>query len=169
MHQPQHLEPWTADGPTGFDSASNYAGPDFSHYWQAPVAFTRDSDTLATSNWHVVTDSILKAAHHEETEIHRMGHWGCGWYEILLIHPSDSAALECADEWACTLSNYPVASESHWSELQWETAAEVWESSPLRERIEVCDRHSISIMAARRDELPTDPQGGLIQYLADGV
>ena len=167
-YQPEHLDRWTADGPTGFDSAANYAGPDMSHYWKAPVAFTRDADSLATSNWDVVTESILKVAQHDETEIHRMGHWACGWYEILVIHSADTAALQVADQWAATLADYPIADESHWSELQWNTAAEVWESWGLRDRMEACERYGISIMAARRDEMPEDPQGGLLDYLADG-
>lgn len=168
-YEPEHLEKWSVDGPTGFDSAANYSGSDLSHYYQAPVAITRDADTLAISNWAVVTDAILKVAAHDETEIHRMGHWACGWYEILVIHPSDAAALQCADEWACSLADYPVASEEHWSELQWNTAAEVWQSWGLRDRMEACERFGISIMAARRDEIPEDPQSGLLDYLADGI
>lgn len=166
-YEPQHLEHWRVDGPTGFDSAANYSGPHFSMYFQAPVAITRDADTLATSNWHVVTESILKVAQHDATEIHRMGHWGCGWYEILLIHPDDGAALEAADNWAAVLSEYPVADDEHYSQLQWDTACDNWDGMTLRSRIEACESCGISIMAARRDEIPEDPQGSMLHYLTD--
>lgn len=168
-YTPEHLETWTVDGPTGFDSAANYAGVDLSQFYQAPVAITRDADTLATSNWEVVTESILKVACHEETEIHRMGHWACGWYDILVIHPSDTAALACADDWACVLAEYPVADYEHHSQLQWEQACDTWDGMSLRQRIEACERCRISIMAARRDEIPEDSQGELLQYLTDAA
>ena len=168
-YQPEHLDRWHVDGPTAFDSAANYAGSDLSYLWQAPVGLTRDADTLATSNWEVVTESILKASQHDETDIHRFGHWACGWYELLLIHPDDTAALQAADQWACTLSDYPVADDEHHSELQWATAADYWHGMSLRDRMDACERYHVSIFAARRDEMPESPYGGLVSYLSDGV
>lgn len=167
-YQPEHLDRWSVDGPTGFDSAANYSGTDLSAFYQAPVALTRDADTLATSNWEVITESILDCATSENTEILRMGHWACGWYEILVIDASDSEALECADRWACSMADYPVASEEHWSELQWNTATEYWERMSLRDRMEACERYDVSVFAARRDEIPECRSGEIVGYLADG-
>ena len=44
-----------------------------------------------------------------------------------LIHESDAAALQCADEWACALSDYPIASEEDCSALEHEAEQEAWE------------------------------------------
>ena len=100
---PEHLELWSADGPTAFDSAANYAGADLSDFYVAPVSITRDSGLLERSNWEVVTAEIASLASHKETGVATMGHWACGWYEIFLIHKDDAPALEAADKCACAL------------------------------------------------------------------
>ena len=169
---PDHLEQW--DHPTGFDSARNFSGDSdhlHDHYFVAPVSTSRDADILTRSNWDVVTDEILKVARHNDTEIHRFGHWGCGWYEQLLIHKSDTEALKVAEEWCCTLADYPVASDVHYSELQREEAAEYWERMDIKERLKVLENtvnrwaYNVSIFVTRRDELPCDYDGSLFDYL----
>lgn len=169
---PDHLEQW--DHPTGFDSSRNFSGDsDHLHdrYFVAPVSTSRDADILTRSNWDVVTDEILKVARHNDTEIHRFGHWGCGWYEQLLIHKSDTEALKVAEEWCCTLADYPVASDVHYSELQREEAAEYWERMDIKERLKVLENtvnrwaYNVSIFVTRRDELPCDYDGSLFDYL----
>ena len=57
-YQPEHLERWSADGPTAFDSAANYAGADLSNFYVAPVSVTRDSQLLERCNWEVVTAQL---------------------------------------------------------------------------------------------------------------
>ena len=89
-------------------------------------------------------------------EIHRFGHWGPGWYEIVLIHPSNELALRAADEWAAALDDYPVADEEHFSETEMNEVYEWWESSSLRDRIELLSGAGDSIFAARREEIPED-------------
>lgn len=168
-YEPEHLERWSADGPTSWDSAANYAGADLSAFYVAPVSVTRDSLLLERVNWQVVTADLERVSQHDETGSVSMGHWACGWYEIFLIHAEDAAALEAADEWACSLADYPVADESAWSEAEWEAVAEYWERCGLSDRMEALDRHGLSVFAARRDELPQDPTGSLFQDLADGL
>ena len=169
---PEHLEQW--DHPTGFDSDRNFDGDSDhlrDHYFLAPVSTSRDADILTRSNWEVVTDDILKVATHDDTEICRFGHWACGWYEQLLIHKSDTEALKVAEEWCCFLSDYPVADDEHHSELQWNEAAEYWERMDVKERLEVLEQtvnrweNRVSIFVTRRDELPEDYDGSLLQYL----
>lgn len=168
-YEPEHLERWSADGPTAFDSAANYAGADLSAFYVAPVSVTRDSLLLERVNWQVVTADLEKVSQHDDTGIVSMGHWACGWYEIFLIHADDVAALQAADEWACSLADYPVADESAWSEAEWEAVAEYWERCSVSERMEALERCGLSMFAARRDELPDDPTGALHQYLAEGL
>lgn len=165
-YTPEHLERWSADGPTAFDSAANYAGADLSDFFVAPVSITRDSKLLERSNWEVVTADLEKHSAHDETGSTSMGHWACGWYEIFLIHKDDAPALQAADEWMCALESYPVANESHYSELEWNAVAEYWERCSLRERMDELERAGLSVFAARRDVLPEDPQGSLFCNLA---
>lgn len=168
-YEPEHLERWSADGPTPFDSAANYAGADLSAFYVAPVSVTRDSSLLERVNWQVVTADLERVSQHDETESVCLGHWACGWYELFLVHADDTAALKAADEWACSLADYPVADESAWSEAEFEAVADYWECCGLRERIEALARYGLSIFAARRDEVPDDPTGSLRCYLAEGL
>ena len=126
-YQPENLERWnTADPAAGF--AGNYVGADLSDFYLAPVSITRDTaDSVSLSNWQVITEELERLAQHDETGVTRMGHWACGWYEIFLIHHTDTKALERADQWAADLASYPVADESHLSELELALESEEWQ------------------------------------------
>ena len=165
-YTPEHLETWTPDGPTAFDSARNYAGADLSGFYLAPVSITRDSRLLESVNWEVVTRDLQKAAAHDETGPTTMGHWACGWYEIFLIHASDEPALRAADEWACALSDYPVADEMLWSEREWEAVAEHWEQCSIRDRLDLIEGSDVSPFAARRDEMPSEDNGYIYERIS---
>ena len=88
-----------------------------------------------------------------------------------MIHKSDTEALKVAEEWCCTLAQYPVANDEHYSELQWTEAAEYWERMSIKERLNVLEQtvnrreNRVSIFATRRDELPDDDDGSLFEYL----
>lgn len=126
---PEHLERWSTDGPTAFDSAANYGGDDMGATYVAPVSINRDTaDALTLSNWRVVTDDLEPLCEHDESGIHRFGHWGCGWYELFLIHESDVKALEAADAWAASLADYCVADEGALSEVEHEAECEAWDN-----------------------------------------
>ena len=62
------------------------------------------------------------------------------------------------------LDDYPVLDDDHWSTLEYEEACDYWDSLSMRERIELCAHHRVSIFAARRDELPETPTGELCTY-----
>lgn len=134
-YTPEHLERWAAGaGASGWDSAANYSGEDLSNCYVAPIHRTRDTeDALTLSNFRVIEAELDQLVEHEESGLVRIGHWACGWYEIYLIHESDRAALECADQWACSLADYPVASEDDLSELETEAESDAWDSWAGRE------------------------------------
>ena len=124
---PENLERWTSADPA-FGETGNYVGADLSDFYLAPVSVTRDtSDSVSLSNWQVITEELQGLARHDETGITRMGHWACGWYEIFLIHATDRQCLERADQWAADLESYPVADESHLSELESRAEDDAWE------------------------------------------
>lgn len=134
IYTPTHLDRWSPDGPTVFDSAANYSGADLSACYVAPVSVNRDTgDPVTISNWRAVTAELEPLIEHEQSGIHRFGHWACGWYELFLIHPSDSAALARADELAARLADYPVADESDLSDAELDAQSEAWEAWARRE------------------------------------
>jgi hypothetical protein len=153
--------------PTQFDSRG--LGLEDRQDWTvAPVSQTRDSDTLAQSNFRTVERDLERIdPDGSDHETHRFGHWGPGWFEIILARPG-SACADALREWAGALADYPIADENDWSELQLERAGDAWESMGLRDRMEACVRYGVSIFAARRDWIPESPTGELDGYLADG-
>ena len=128
LYEPEHLERWSDRDPCG-GSTDNYGGEDLSAFYVAPISIGRDtSDAVTLSNWRFIGAELEKLAEHEDSGEHRFGHWAVGWYELWLIHESDAAALQCADEWACALSDYPIANEEDCSALELEAEQEAWES-----------------------------------------
>jgi hypothetical protein len=142
--------------------------PDRATWRVLPVMQTRDSGPLDRSNFRVMLADLTRldpdGAHHET---HRFGHWGPGWFEIILVSPdAPDTVLRAAGEAACSLADYPILSEDDYSTLEYDTAAEAWAGFGLRDRIATCARYRVSIFAARRDDVPDSPTGELVSYLA---
>ena len=97
--------------PTGFDSPG--LGLDDRQTWYvAPIGRNRDSDMLAESNWDV--GLAMLGGESEDVEVHRFGHWACGWFEIILVRP-DSEACTMAQRLEDTLAEYPVLDDEDFS------------------------------------------------------
>lgn len=150
--------------PTAFD---RHICGELDNFYIGPCSQTRDSSILERVNFETMTDRVLAASQHDETEIHRFGHWACGWYEMLLIHPDDTSALIVAAELSAALADYPSLDDEAYSVAEIEAAAEYWERCRVSDRVEICQRFGLSVFAARRDEMPEDPTGELVSYLAD--
>lgn len=90
-----------------------------------PVSQTRGSGPLELSNFRSVLADI--GGEGEDVEVHRFGHWGPGWFEIILARPGTEAAGKLT-EWAERLADYPVADEEDFSELESEDEAESWDA-----------------------------------------
>ncbi len=115
--------------PTGFDAKGLNArtiGPeddeDRGDWLVSPVSRTRDTDDpLVLSNW----DCILKALGGEgaDCEVHRFGHWGPGWFELVLVRPETPAAFEL-EQLAGSLEDYPVLDDEDHSRREYEADLE---------------------------------------------
>lgn len=158
--------------PTGFDAAglgSETHG--IGAFLMAPVQQTRDSGTLDRSNFRACLKAL--GGESDTVQVHRFGHWGPGWYELILIDPADLRAVGIAEDIAAGLEDYPVIDEEDWGELQSEYAADYWRGLSVSERLNMItaandrtsDEWRISIFAARRDEIPEDPAGRLWEDL----
>jgi hypothetical protein len=143
--------------PTPFDSKANFfswdseAIEDIQEYWVL-LSRNRDSDLLSESNFKKVLESL--GGESDTVQIHRFGHWACGWYELLLVHPY---LTERAEEICDALNSYPVWDEEDLSERELDESIRIWKHSDLKDRLhylKYCSDHSDSIFVIRRNELP---------------
>jgi hypothetical protein len=123
----------------------------------------RDSDALARSNFEQGLAAL--GGESDTVLVVRERHWAVGWVEWIAIHESDMTALVAADDMLCALSDYPVLDEEHQSEIEYTEVQDYWAGLRLRDRMELCAEHGLSIFAARRDYLPPDDSGSLFDRL----
>lgn len=71
--------------PTAFDRRGAFLDDDRRAWYVLPVTRTRDSGTFDQSNFE--TALRILGGESETCEVHRFGHWGPGWFEIILVHP----------------------------------------------------------------------------------
>lgn len=131
----------------------------------AVIGVHRDSDTLARSNWEVIS-ADLQERFPEAFMIKRSRHFLVGWSETLFVDARDETAVDACVEWLSKLEDYPVACDEHWSRLESEEAQETWKGFKLADRVHACQKARLSVFAARHDKFPEDPQGTLLSYLA---
>ena len=115
----------TAANPSGVDSYSNYLGETPSEELLVVLTRNRDSDCLTESNWECALERL--GGESETVEIHRFGHWACGWWEALCVK-AGSEAEKIGAEIESSLSDYPVLSDEHYSEKEQDEANEIWQS-----------------------------------------
>lgn len=124
--------------PTACDNAG--LGCDDRQSWLvAPVGLNRDSGPLERSNWRVVLADL--GGEGIDVEVHRFGHWACGWFEVILVRP-DTAAAVSAEEWEGALSDYPVASDEDFSNEEQQEADAVWSAMGQSERLAYMRKHA---------------------------
>ena len=113
--------------PTQFD-CRGLCLPDRQSWLVAPVMRTRDSGPLDQSNF----ESALKALGGESdtVEIHRFGHWGTGWFEIIIVDPTSPQA-KTAEDLESALSDYPVLDDQDLSSREWDDYIDSWNNCGL--------------------------------------
>jgi len=94
---------------------------DREEWFVAPVSRTRDTGVLKESNFIVALDML--GGESAKVEVHRFGHWGPGWFEIILIHPDLQAKGE---EIEAKLEDYPILDEDDYSERCFEMEQRSW-------------------------------------------
>lgn len=107
----------------GLDSWSNYSGPDLGDLVVvAHIGQSRDSEILAQSNFSCALDQL--GGESDNVQVHRFGHWGCGWFEIITVNPHSKKHLKLAYKISEALEDYPVLDESDYSEREHEYQSE---------------------------------------------
>ena len=154
--------------PTGLDSRGLNADVYDIGEWLVVCGRNRDSGLLEESNFAMALQRL--GGESESVQVHSFGHWACGWFEILLVNPCDADKRTIAEAIENSLADYPVLDESDYSARQWNAACESWARMSVRYRAELIGRksRSVSMFAARRNELPeNDDNGAILDYLAD--
>lgn len=161
--------------PTQFDPHKLINGSTEREEWlMVPVSRTRDSEALAESNFEAAVKAL--GGEGPDVEIHRFGHWGPGWYEILIVRPG-SKAEDAACEIAAALEDYPVLDESDHSAREYEAEIEAWNSwgaDDFRKHIQkVCtleDDAVVELVDAKDDVLHSvfRDAGGECEHSDDG-
>lgn len=122
-------------------------------WYVAPCGHNRDSGYGTEANWEAVGEILAKVdPEGSDVQEHRFEHWGPGWFEIRLVRPGTQAA-KAAQETYDALQDYPIVCESKWSEKEWEAAHYDWQHMGLKDRVELCSRCGVNIMAARHEDI----------------
>ena len=108
--------------PTAFD-VRGLNLPDQQDWLVLPCIRTRDSGELDQSNFETALKML--GGESETVEVHRFGHWGPGWFEIIIAKPG-SPAEQTAGEIESSLANYPILDEEDWSNREWGSYQEGW-------------------------------------------
>lgn len=119
------MEAYSTFRPTQFDHHYTIDGRE--NWLLAPVATNRDADVLTRANWRAFI-TLLNCEESESTyEIHRFGHWGPGWFEIIIINPNNETLVKVGEDAESSLADYPILDEMLFSGMEQEEAREVWE------------------------------------------
>ncbi len=121
------LQRYSKFAPTGFDARGAFL-PDQQDWLVVPVSQTRDSGCLDQSNFAAAL--AILGGESETCEVHRFGHWGPGWFEIIIVDPSREQEAEAIQ---AALENYPVLDDEDHSRREWEDYEQSWESYGARD------------------------------------
>lgn len=132
----EELEKYGDYSPTEFDIKGLAGERNGINNFRIVLQQNRDSGVSERANWKAALNIIN--VDNEHVQIHRFGHWACGWFELLLV--SDNAPDEIkekAAEIVCSLADYPILDEELNSEMESEEALEIWKNCyDKAERIE---------------------------------
>ena len=136
------MNPYKKHRPTGLDPAGAFLDDDRQEWLVAPVSRTRDTGPFEESNFQAFLDGL--GGEGDSVEVHRFGHWGPGWYEIIIIDPKAEAIVALAQKMEDSLEDYPVLDEEDLSKREHEAEQQSWESwarkdfsSELQRKVEI--------------------------------
>lgn len=137
--------------PTQFDQKG--LGLDDQQDWLVcPCSTNRDADLLTRANWESQIE-VLRKFDSDDWEIHRFGHWGPGWFEIVIVKPDTDAAKEMQNI-ENGLADYPLIDDCKYSELEYEERCEVWSNASSQERKKWLRDSGLDPRKSRNKNLP---------------
>lgn len=94
--------------PTEFDSRG--LGCEDRQAWLVlPCSRTRDSGCLEESNFHAALEIL--GGESDTVEVHRFGHWGPGWFELILVDPESTQAKDAEEIESTVADGLPLDDE----------------------------------------------------------
>lgn len=118
-------------------------------------ARSRDSDLLANTNFECIEAELRELDAGDFVYTFTASHWGVGWVEHLMLRRLCPDNLQArVYEIHAALSNYPVYSDSAYSEAEHEATLEYWGRLCTDRRIELCAEYGASIFASRHGRIP---------------
>jgi hypothetical protein len=112
--------------PTQFDSKGLGSDESNENWLVLPLSQNRDSGSLEKSNFETALELLGGESQNPNIEVHRFGHWGPGWFEIIIVNPNHPPTLEIALEIEASLEQYPVLSDEDYSSKQLDDENEAW-------------------------------------------
>lgn len=125
--------------PTAFDRAGAFLDDDRQAWIVAPCSQTRDSIPMEQSNFAACLEIL--GGESETVEIHRFGHWGPGWYELILVSPERASEVEAIAE---RLESYPLLDEEDASSREWDAYLEAWKLWGARDFVRFAGKSGLS-------------------------
>ncbi len=120
--------------PTQLDAAG--LGSDGQEDWLVlPLIQTRDSGPLEESNFAAALADA--DANGVQRDVHRFGHWGPGWFEIIVVAPAHRA---WAESLARALEDYPVLDDADLGEREHDDACASWDTWGARDFMRAVQR-----------------------------
>ena len=119
----EEMRPYNEFRPTVFDRNIPF-GDERDDWLVLSVGQTRDSGCLEQSNFAQALEQL--GGEGDTVEVHRYGHWGPGWFEIIIIKPG-SPEEKTAEEIEAALENYPVLDDEDLSEREFEDTRASWD------------------------------------------
>jgi hypothetical protein len=117
------MQKYSEFAPTGFDHKGAFLS-DQQDWLVLPVSRNRDDgQPLTESNFETALE-ILGGERENICEVHRFGHWGPGWFEIIIINPRAGKTLKRAEGIENNLADYPVLNEEDFSQREYEAETE---------------------------------------------
>lgn len=125
-------------GMTAFDDSQNYMGERLQGWYV--IAQNRDSDALERSNFACIARDLQAAAEKagvpDCVEQHHFGHWAVGWVDqLVLTRDAPESVVREAEAALKALQYYPIYDEDHFSDLEWNEAADYWDGLSPREKV----------------------------------
>jgi len=120
--------------PTPFDHKGLYL-EDRQDWLVANVSHTRDSHNMDESNFQAYLNEL--GGESDSVEVHRFGHWGPGWFEIILIDPKAKGLVAIAEQLDERLANYPILDEDDYYTREFDAINEAWQSWGISELEEI--------------------------------
>lgn len=148
------MKTWDEANKGGIDSYENYIGDTSIKDMMVFIGQSRDSDAMERSNFECGLK--LLGGESKDVQVHRFGHWGCGWFEQILIQPTATDTIAIAEKTLDELLKYPVIDEEHFCGLEYEEATELWQQLDRSEKVDYCKRSYIDGRQANRKTPPSE-------------